>query len=146
MEGGLMIRAFYAAAKGANPTEVEAECARIGALLTEAIGDAVEVVPAHTEWSTHFATVGSWDGWVRDVAAGRVFPSYEPRYHMFVCPTIYVGKATAQILTIALEERKRVLLWPAASLDPQHIEAVIEDDPQNYTHGWYLRAVDSRNY
>jgi hypothetical protein len=136
-----MIRAFYAAAKGANPVEVIDECSRTRAMLSEAFSEEVKVVAAHEEWAETFASVGSWEGWTRQVATGLLFPAYEPRYHVFIVPTTYVGKATGQILQMALDERKRVLLWPPGSVDPQLVERIEEEDPGNFTHGWRVVGV-----
>jgi hypothetical protein len=141
-----MTRVFYASAKGANPAEIIDECSRIRALLSDVLGEEVKVVAAHEEWADSFASVGSWEGWTRQVATGRLFPSYEPRYHFFVAPSAYVGKATGQILQMALEDRKRVLLWPPNSMDPQQVERVEEEDPQNYTHGWHVVGTRDGDY
>jgi hypothetical protein len=75
------------------------------------------------------------------VATGLLFPAYEPRYHVFIVPTTYVGKATGQILQMAIDERKRVLLWPPGSVDPQLVERIEEEDPGNFTHGWRVVGV-----
>ena len=141
-----MIRVFYAAAKGADPAAVMDACARVRVFLTSVLEDEVKVVAAHEEWAANFATMGSWEGWVRDVAAGRVYPTYEPRYHLFVVPTVYVGKATAQILEVAMQERKKVLIWPTTAAEPQIATGIEEDDPQNYTHGWRVIGAPSGDY
>jgi len=131
-------RVFYAAGKGANPVTVFADAAAVKIGLTDTLGTKVTVICAHEEWAHSFATVGSWDGWTRDVATGRRYPDYEPKYHIFVCPDAQIGKATAQILELAIAERKPVLYWPPSSMDPVKVVAVSEDDPQNYTGGWSL--------
>jgi hypothetical protein len=131
-------RVFYAAGKGANPVAVFADADFVKVGLTDIVGTKVTVICAHEEWAHSFATIGSWDGWARDVATGRRYPDYEPKYHVFVCPDLQIGKATAQILELALAERKPVLYWPSNSMTPVKVIGVNEDDPQNYKGGWSL--------
>lgn len=98
----------------------------------------VEVVAAGDDYRENFARCGGWDSWCRDVAQGVDYMYRTPRYNAIVVTQQQIGKATATIVRLALEANRMVLLRsPDATY--KRVEAVIENDANDYKAGWGLR-------
>ena len=73
----------------------------------------VEVVSAVDDWNKHFARCGGWEGWARDVGAGYLYGTQEPRFHalVIVSRSQRIGRATEGIVHAAVGARRRLLWW-----------------------------------
>jgi hypothetical protein len=125
-----MKRIFLAAAKGDSPDKVAAWKAEI-----EVQAPGVAIVDGLTDWGENFSRCGGWSGWVQDVARGRDLNG-RPRFDAVVCPRASVGKATAQIVEAALQERKPVLLVNAGGV--RRVTGVVQTDSDSWKAGWEL--------
>lgn len=65
---------------------------------------------AKTDWQVNFERAGGWDEWVQGVV-GQSFASGNYRYDGFVVAGRNLGKASAQIVQLALIRRAPVILF-----------------------------------
>jgi len=130
-----MKRIFLAAAKGDSPDKVAEWKAEI-----EAQAPGAEVVDGLADWRENFGRCGGWPGWVQDVARGRDLNG-RPRFDAVVCPRESVGKATAQIVEAALQERKPVLLVNAGGV--RRVTGVMQVDSDAWKAGWELVTAEA---
>jgi hypothetical protein len=130
-----MKRIFLASAKDESPDKVAEWKAEIAA---QAPG--VEVVDGLTDWRDNFSRCGGWNGWAEDVAQGRDING-RPRYDAIICPRESVGRATMQIVDIALRNNKPVLL--AGNTGVRRVIGVVQSDPTSWKAGWELVTADA---
>lgn len=71
----------------------------------------VRVTLGRDDYNANASRLGSWNAWIRDVATGLDYVTREPRFHAYIVPDERIGKATAEILAMALHCRKPVLRW-----------------------------------
>lgn len=125
-----MKRIFLATAKGDSPDKI----AEWKQELTDALPESA-VVDGMTDWTENFGRCGGWNGWAQDVAQGRDING-RARYDMIVCPYLCVGKATAQIIELALQAGKPVVA--STGTEARRVRAVVQVDPHSWKAGWEL--------
>jgi len=130
-----MKRLFLASAKDESPDKVSEWKQEIAAQVPGA-----EVVDGLTDWNVNFSRCGGWNGWAEDVAQGRDING-RPRYDAIICPRVCVGKATMQIVEIALRNGKPVLLADTGGV--QRVIGVVQSDPTSWKAGWELVTADA---
>jgi hypothetical protein len=130
-----MKRIFLAAAKDESPDKVTEWKQEIAAQAPDAL-----VVDGLTDWNENFSRCGGWNGWAEDVAQGRDING-RPRYDVIVCPRRCVGRATMQIVEIALRNGKPVLLADTGGV--QRVIGVVLEDPTSWKAGWELVTADA---
>lgn len=94
------------------------------------------LVNAREEWAQNFARCGGWAAWIQDVVMGYDFASGEPRYFGYVAPDETVGKATADIVRLALHNGRPVASWNGAQLGV--VSRVVEINEHDYKNGWRI--------
>ena len=126
-------RVFLADAKGTDVAVVDARVEKVRQLLVDVLGDAatVEVTPGYRDYALHWHKAGSWEAWGLDVAVGTVYSTNEPRYHVFIVPSIIVGRATHQIIAAALAAQKVVLHLDLNALTLARVRGI-----ETYTADW----------
>lgn len=130
-----MIRIFVAHSKtDSDPYLSEV---RAGILQALAQHGSVDVVLGRDDHERHFARCGGWDEWCVDVACGVDPVTREPRYSCFVALERRIGRVTASILALALQERKLVLLWEEGRFLIVH--GVVALNPRDLKFGWEVR-------
>lgn len=129
------MRVFLATAKDTDPGKIEEWCA----FLAERLPDAV-IVDGYSDWKENFHRCGGWNGWAEDVAVGRTMEGRH-RFDVIVCPHLYVGKATAQIIERALQANKAVLYLSKDGVSL--VRGIEHEDPQSWKSGWRLVCQSS---
>ena len=126
-----MKRIFLATSKDEAPDKI-AEWKR----AIEALVPGVTVVDGLSDWNENFGRCGGWNGWAEDVATGRTLEG-RPRFDAIVCPQTAVGRATYQIVQLALDVGKPVihLRRDGATL---RVTGIVCDDPDSWKAGWSL--------
>ena len=99
----------------------------------------VTVTRAQEEYEKSFAQHGGWDGWTTHVATGVDYEFRTPVYNAVVCTTSEVGKATADIVDKALNNRRMVALVSGDSISQVVGIEVIDSD--NWQTGWRLTVT-----
>jgi len=110
------IRVFVAAPRDESLAVADVEAIRAALVAVLGTEHAVEAVAAVDEWNGNFTRCGGWNEWKRDVGAGYVYGTTEPRYRIIVVTTIRVGRATRDIVDAALGAEKPVLYWDGSQL------------------------------
>jgi hypothetical protein len=106
-----MIRVFIAHAKADGDEYLAKLRGEIAAAL-EAGHIAATLTLGRDDFEAHFPRLGSsWQAWCADVVSGFHPVTREPRYTHLVVPTEFVGKATADMVVMALRSGKPVLRW-----------------------------------
>lgn len=115
---GPLFRVFFAHRRDA--TDWPLGRVAVERIFRAAIGDArtVEVRAGYEDWHERFKFCGSWDAWAIDVGAGTTYGTQEPRYHAIVVPDRDgLGRATEQIVRVALAKHKPVFWYDAPDFD-----------------------------
>ena len=102
-----MERIFIAHGK-ADPDEVLIEYKRIVDEAIRRTGIPGESVLGRDDYNARQANEGGWDAWARSVATGVDFTTRKPRFSAIVVPNRVVGKATAEMVTMAIGAGKPV--------------------------------------
>ena len=137
------MRIFFAHPKGMEDSEIEAWIGKLHKLGTEAVEgkEPVEVIPGRDDFKQYAPSAGGFAGWVRDVATRKEAMTQKPYYDLFVSPYREIGKATADILTLALHKQTPVVLaeeLECGTVEMRRVNQVVVDDADNYTNGWWL--------
>ncbi len=128
---------FLAAPKGSSDLHVQSAKSLVEEKFGEAVSHAtVKVVTADEEWNRSFSQSGSWDEWTTHVATGVDYEFRTPLYNAIVCTTERVGKATSDIVTKALENRRMVALVVDSKIT--QVIGVESIDSDNWQSGWRL--------
>lgn len=136
------MRIFFAHPKSMPDDEISAWSASLGQMFVEAGYDKVEVVPGRDDFQKYGPAAGGFNGWTRDVATRRNAMDGTPYYEAYVSPYRTLGKATADILTRAIHEKRPVIFAEkdedSGAIDMKKVNQVVVDDPENYINGWWL--------
>lgn len=135
------MRVFFAHPKSMPEAEIESWASKLTRIFRDAEYSDVTVIPGRDDFQQYAPSAGGFSGWTRDVATRRDAMTQKPYYEVYVSPYRILGKATADILTLALHEKRTVIL--AEELDCGDIELhkvhqVVVDDPEDYLKGWWL--------
>jgi hypothetical protein len=125
-----MKRIFLATAKGDSPDKIAEWTQELVAALP-----GVTVTDGLADWEANFSRCGGWNGWAQDVAQGRDINGRH-RYDGIVCPYLCVGKATAQIIELALQAGKPVIA--STGSQARRVIGVVQVDPHSWKAGWEL--------
>lgn len=136
------MKVFFAHPKGMEDSEIDSWTAGLASIFAE-IADThekVEIVPGRDDFKQYAPAAGGFAGWVRDVATRKNAMTHKPYYDCFVSPYREVGKATADILTLALHHNRPVLHAEKTDdgVEMKPVRQVVVEDPDNYTDGWWL--------
>lgn len=126
-----MKRIFLAASKDEAPDKIAEWKATVEVLVP-----GVTVVDGLTDWRENFNRCGGWPGWVQDVANGREL-SGRPRFDAILCPQTAVGRATSQIVQLALDVGKPVVYLRRDGVTLR-VTGIVCDDPESWKAGWSL--------
>jgi len=99
----------------------------------------VEVCTARDDFLARADALGGWNDWISDVVSGKDYATGGDRFDaIIVVPIIQpdsVGKATAQMVTLALQRRKPVMLWSVRGGFLPIVDVVVVDS-KNFQSGW----------
>lgn len=107
------ITIFYAHPSLDTEDRIEEACKRIKEIL-RAKGERagkdlkITIVPGRDDFRVHHR--GDWTSWAKSVARREHSITRKPYYDMIVIPTPYVGRATAQIVGMAIRVGRPVFL------------------------------------
>ena len=137
------MRVFFAHPKGMDDATIDSWLGKLHKLATEAVEgkEPVEVIPGRDDFKQYAPAAGGFTGWVRDVATRKDAMSQKPYYDLFVSPYREIGKATADILTLALHKQMPVVLaeeLECGTVEMRRVTQVVVDDADSYTDGWWL--------
>lgn len=128
---------FLASPKGEASSVTEAAYQTVYHRFCKAVPHAkVTVVRSAEEFEKTFKQHGGWDGWTTYVATGVDYEFRTPIFNAIVCTSEKVGKATSDIVTKALENRRMVALVTGETISQVTGVQVIDSD--NWQTGWQL--------
>lgn len=134
-----IVRVFLAHAKADSAGSIEAMRSTLIRLLTQAsAGTAtIEVILGRDDYDANFKRAGGWDQWARDISDRIDFATRERFYSAIVVTSVYVGKATAQMVEHALAVGVRTML-----LNGFEVKAIIGIDKtsDSFQTGWRVRT------
>jgi len=135
------MRVFLAHAKSMDDASIEEWSKDVAKMFVEAGVPDVEVIPGRDDFAKYAPSAGGFTGWVRDVATRTDAMTGAKYYGAYVSPTSTIGKATADILTLALHHKMPVI-WAdkleCGSIEMRRVTQVVVDDADDYTSGWWL--------
>lgn len=132
---------FFAHPKGMEDSEIDSWTSQVKKIAEDSGYENVTVVPGRDDFKQYAPAAGGFAGWIRDVATRTNAMTHKPYFDLFVSPYRAVGKATADILTLALHNKRPVVLTEkleCGSVELHRVTQVVVDDPDNYTDGWWL--------
>ena len=135
------MRVFFAHPKSMPDDEIEAWQQNLTRMFREADYSDVEVIPGRDDFSKYAPAAGGFTGWVRDVATRKDAMTGVEYYDCFVSPYREIGKATADIVTLALHHKRPVIFaeqLECGTIEMRRVTQVVVDDADNYTDGWWL--------
>ena len=95
----------------------------------------VNVTSGRDDFKNRAKVVGGGKVWGPSIAGNRV--DGKPRFHRVVCPTLVVGRGTADILAACLAAKRDVLYWDGNAVI-KRVKSVFGSDPYNWQTGWEL--------
>ena len=96
----------------------------------------VKVVRSKDEYERSFTQHGTWDDWTTYVATGVDYQYRTPVFNAVVSTTTDVGKATSDIISKALNNRRMVAVVQQDSIS--RVTGVEVVDSDNWQSGWRL--------
>ena len=128
---------FLASPKGELDSVTEAVEQTVIHKFQEAAPHAkVKVVRSKDEYERSFGKHGTWDDWTTYVATGVDYEYRTPIFNAVVSTTTEVGKATGDIISKALNNRRMVAAMRGDGLSRVTGVEVIDSD--NWQSGWRL--------
>lgn len=104
--------------KDAQKDEIESTVGEIRSRL-DSISYSMDLVDSSAWFQYAFARYGSFDSWVHETVAGIDYATRKPRFDaFFVVSDGDVGLATANIIQLALANKRPVLRWSAKTFYP----------------------------
>jgi hypothetical protein len=133
---------FYAHSAGDSPPNIEKARKALEDLIRnrfhEKLGASmspnVYVISGRQEHKASFN--GDWEKWQRKVVGRKHATTGDICYHMFVVPGKDCGRATAAILSLALEKGRKVILWSRDTDKMKSVKKVQAADADDWTSGF----------
>lgn len=136
-----MIRIFFAHPKGMDDAVIDSWSSRIRASFESDGFNPVEVVTGRDDFTRYAAGAGGFSAWAREVAVRRDRDRSGTYYDVIVSVNTYIGRATADICSVALNTQLPVILFengPDNTLVFKPVAQVVVVDPKDYINGWCL--------
>ena len=135
------MRIFFAHPKSMNDDEIDWWSREIARMLADGT-DIISVTTGRDDFRQYSMGAGSFTAWAKEVAARKDMSTGKLYYDAFVSVNAYVGRATADILRVALNVGTPVIYLEQdedrGSIEPHRVTQVVVDDPEDYLKGWYL--------
>jgi hypothetical protein len=135
------MRIFFAHPKSMEDGDIDWWSREITRMLTDGT-EIIEVTSGRDDYQRYAVGAGSFSAWAREVAERRDMATGKRYYDGFVSVNAYVGRATADILRVALNAGTPVIYLEqdenTQSIEPKRVTQVVVDDPDDYLKGWYL--------
>lgn len=99
-----------------TPRECEEVSSQVKADLDAALGlENVTFMDSASWYRDQLKTSGNWDSWVWETVTGRDYATRERHFDGFVVVGDQLGRATAEIVRLAIQNGRVVLHWKPAS-------------------------------
>ena len=133
---------FYAHPSGDSPPNIEKSRKNLEEIIRnrfhEKVGasmsPSVYVVSGRQEHKSSFS--GDWEKWQQGIVSRKHATTGDLRYHMFVVPGESCGRATAAILSLALEKGRQVVFWDKEAEKMRKVKQVQVVDADDWTSGF----------
>ena len=133
---------FYAHPSGMALGQIKKDCRALEELLRErfykklgvANSPAIYAMSGRQEHSSGFT--GDWEKWQRRVVKRKHATTGDICYHMFVVPGGECGRATAAILSMALDDGRQVVVWDKETGKLQKVKRIQVTDADDWTSGF----------
>lgn len=99
------------------------------------------LLDSRTWHEREFARCGGWDSWAWETVNGKDFSTRKSFFDGFVVGQTVIGRANAQIIHLALEQR-RVVLFCAIERPLGIVTQLITVDSERWIDGWTI-SVDT---
>ena len=135
------MRIFFAHPKSMPDDEIDWWVKTIEQMLSDG-SDRAAVTSGRDDFQRYAMGAGSFTAWAKEVAARKDMSTGKLYYDAFVSVNAYIGRATADILRVALNVGTPVIYLEQdedkQSIEPHRVTQVVVDDPEDYLKGWYL--------
>jgi len=138
------IRVFFGHPSGADAKAIAQGCRKIREIIHakgENAGKSlrVSVISGRDDFQIHCR--GDWSAWAKSVVSREHAMTRVPYYDLFVVPSQYVGRATAQIVDLATRGGRPVFLLKEERLE--RISSVYPYDPDDWQGGFKCEPKES---
>ena len=99
----------------------------------------VEIVDSGEEYHRSFHIAGGWEEWMTRIASGLDYSTRKPNFNVFAVVEKTLGRATASILTKAIQTQKPVMYLSNDQF--WRVEEVVTVDENDWQNGWELRFL-----
>ena len=104
-------------------------------MLEKDLGVSAELTDSAKWYKDQFHRCGDWSSWIWETVTGKSYETRRPHFSGFVVCEEELGKANAQIVTLALRNNRAVLFCRKNQpLAP--VTSVEEVDATNWKRGW----------
>lgn len=139
------LRVFFAHPSGLDKKSIAEGCKEIRGIIRakgERAGKDVKVsvISGRDDFSIHCR--GDWEAWTKGVVKREHAITRAPYYDMFVVPSQYVGRATAQIVHLANRSGRPVLLLKDGALS--RVSSVYPYDPDDWQSGFRCEPEEKK--
>jgi hypothetical protein len=135
------MRIFFAHPKDMEDSDIDWWSKEIARMLADGT-EIIEVTSGRDDFQRYAMGAGSFTAWAREVPTRKDMATGKPYYDGFVAVNAYVGRATADILRVAINVGTPVIYLEQdedkGSIEPKRVLQVVVDDQDDYRKGWYL--------
>ena len=83
-----------------------------------------------------FPAAGTWEGWIWETVNGKNFKTRQPHFAGFVVCGGVLGRANAQVVELALRDKRAVLQWTSTRHPLRVVAAVTKRNTDSWIDGW----------
>lgn len=136
------IGVFYAHRARLSEEELKPEQFVLGTVLKPKMearfGEEVQltITPGGRDFTAYFQ--GDWNAWAEGVHTRRNSVTGKLLYDLFVCPDLFIGRATAMLLITAMGAGRKVFYFDAFTGKLQIVRFIACIDDDNWSSGYQL--------
>ena len=131
------MRVFYAHSAQSSPQQVNYEAKLLSDTMSKKFGRNASVRPGRSDYERRFS--GNWEEWQKSVVTRTNATTGQKAYDLFVVTGVGCGRATANILRLALEHGRPVYWWNGREEAEFKKVAKIEVlDEEDWSNGWVI--------
>lgn len=130
--------------KSLLPKEIEAIRENVGDALAGLFGKEFKVFDSHAWYKERFESCGDWQSWVWETVNGKDYHSRRPHFNGFAVASPRLGRANADIVKLALRNKKGVLYWSRDEAI-QVVRSVTTLDADSWVDGWGVETSEIRS-
>ena len=131
------MKVFYAHSATSSRAQTDQEVRMLKDFLTDRTHQKVRVRAGRDDYKHNWK--GDWDTWQYGVINRMDMTTRKPVYDIFVVSGTHCGRATANILSLALSVGRPVFWWSGSNPGNLYkVQKIEKEDPEDWTAGWRI--------